>query len=300
MTRPDRPAGRGRRLTASAVKELALEQGFEVFTPERPRTEDFLEAIRALEPDVSVVVAYGRILKPEVLEIPRLGSVNVHASLLPALRGAAPINWAIARGHRETGITIMRMVEVMDAGAILYQVTEPILTGETASELTVRLSEVGAEALVESLALLSAGQATEVEQDHQAATYAPKVDRETARIDWSRTAADIALHIRGMDAVPGAWSTLKGAPVKLFRPTVVVEAVEPAGAPCPAGNGGPPPSGEPPAPGTVLRTEPDEGVLVATADGSVLLSEVQPPGRRRMSATDWINGRSVEPGQRFE
>ena len=199
VTRPDRPAGRGRRLTASAIKELALEQGFDVFTPERPRTDEFIEAIRALEPDFSVVVAYGRILRPEVLEIPRLGSINVHASLLPALRGAAPINWAIARGHAETGVTIMRMVEAMDAGAILYQVREPILAGETASELTVRLSELGAAALVESLALLSAGQATKVEQDHEAATYAPKVDRETARIDWSRSAADVALHIRGID-----------------------------------------------------------------------------------------------------
>ena len=300
VTRPDRPAGRGRRLTASAIKALALEQGFDVFTPERPRSDDFLQAIRALEPDVSVVVAYGHVLRPEVLEIPRLGSINVHASLLPALRGAAPINWAIARGHGETGVTIMRMVEAMDAGAILYQLREPILADETASELTLRLSELGAEAIVESLALLSAGQATEVEQDHEAATYAPKVDRATACVDWSRTAADVALHIRGMDAVPGAWSMLKGTPVKLFRPTVVVEAAEPAGAPGPAGNGGPPQSGESPAPGTVLRTEPDEGVLVATADGSVLLSEVQPPGRRRMSATDWINGRGVEPGQRFE
>ncbi len=300
VTRPDRPAGRGRRLTASAIKELALEQGFDVFTPERPRTDEFIEAIRALEPDFSVVVAYGRILRPEVLEIPRLGSINVHASLLPALRGAAPINWAIARGHTETGVTIMRMVEAMDAGAILYQVTEPILAGETASELTVRLSELGAEALIESLALLSGGQATEVEQDHDSATYAPKVDRETARIDWTRTASEVALHIRGMDSVPGAWSMLNGAPVKLFRPTVVVDAVEAADAPGPAGNGGPPPSGESPGPGTVLRTDPNEGVLVATAEAGVLLSEVQPTGRRRMSAADWINGRSVEPGQRFE
>jgi methionyl-tRNA formyltransferase len=127
VTQPDRPAGRGRRLTASAVKQVALQQGFELLTPDRPRGDDFLDAIAALEPDISVVVAYGHILKPEVLVIPRRGSINVHASLLPELRGAAPINWAIVRGYTETGVTIMRMVEAMDAGPVLHQVREPVL-----------------------------------------------------------------------------------------------------------------------------------------------------------------------------
>jgi methionyl-tRNA formyltransferase len=282
VTQPDRPAGRGRKLTTSAIKQVALKRGFDVLTPERPATDDFLLAIRALAPDVSVVVAYGHILKPEVLEVPRLGSINVHASLLPSLRGAAPITWAITRGHAETGVTIMRMVQAMDAGAILHQLREPILPADTASELAERLSVLGAHALVDALALLSSTQATEVEQDHTAATYAPKVGRDTARVDWNRSANEVERHIRGMDAVPGAWSTLNDAPVKLFRPSVVADAVEPA------------------APGTVLRTQSDEGVLVATAAGSVLLAEVQPPGRRRMSASDWINGRGVAPGQRFE
>ena len=185
VTQPDRPAGRGRRLKASAVKQVALELGLPVLTPERPRTEEFLAEIRALEPDISVVVAYGHILTREVLDVPTRGSINVHASLLPELRGAAPINWAIARGHAETGVTIMRMVEAMDAGAVIHQVVEPILPDETAGDLTVRLSEVGAQALVEALAFLGAGVAEEVEQDHEAATYAPKIHRETAFIDWS-------------------------------------------------------------------------------------------------------------------
>ncbi len=300
VTQPDRPAGRGRKLTTSAIKRVALERGFDVFTPERPVTDDFLRAVRAVAPDVSVVVAYGHILKQEVLEIPPLGSINVHASLLPSLRGAAPIPWAIIRGHAETGVTIMRMVQAMDAGAILHQLREPILPTETASQLTERLSVLGAHALVDGLALLSSTETNEVEQDHSAATYAPKVGRDTARVDWNQAANEVERHIRGMDAVPGAWSTLNDAPVKLFRPLVVPDGVEPTQVPGPTRDEGSTSFGDGAAPGTVLRTRPDEGVLVATAAGSVLLSEVQPPGRRRMSASDWINGRGVSAGQCFE
>ncbi|MDA0328632.1 MAG: methionyl-tRNA formyltransferase [Gemmatimonadetes bacterium] len=300
VTQPDRPAGRGQRLTPSAVKEVALELGLEVLQPEQPKTEDFLAAIRRLEPDISVVVAYGRILRPDVLDVPRLGSINIHASLLPELRGAAPINWAVARGHEESGITIMRMVEAMDAGAIIYQVRERILNDETAGELTVRLSEVGAQALIEALALMTAGQVDEIEQDHDAATYAPKVDRATARVDWTRGAAAVAAHVRGMDSVPGAWSELNGSPVKLYRPVVVSLDESEGSLSDPSTNGGPPVSEQDIVPGTVLRTAQDEGVLVRAGDGAVLFSEVQPSGSRRMTATDWIGGRGVAPGQRFE
>jgi methionyl-tRNA formyltransferase len=153
--------------------------------------------------------------------------------------------------------------------------------------------------LVEALALLAGDQVSEIEQDDEAATFAPKIDRDMARIDWGRPADEIALHIRGMDAVPGAWSMLSGQPVKLFRPTVVPLSVEPANATGPQGNGGPPPDEEA-EPGTVLRADVDQGVLVATGEGSVLLAEVQPSGKRRMSAADWINGRGVAPGQRFD
>lgn len=301
VTQPDRPAGRGRRLKPSAVKEAALEQAFPVFTPQLPRTDHFLEEIRALAPDISVVVAYGHILKPEVLAIPRLGSINVHASLLPLLRGAAPINWALVRGHDETGVTIMRMVQAMDAGAIIHQVREPILSDETASELTTRLSELGAAALIEALVLIAAGRGEEVEQDHDAATYAPKIDRSTARIDWRKSNREVAAHVRGMDAVPGAWTELAGAPVKLFRPSLLsVDDVALLDVPDPNTNGGPPLSDEIPRPGVILRAIPDEGVLVLTGEGGVFFAEVQPPGKRRMSAADWINGRGVHTGQHFE
>jgi methionyl-tRNA formyltransferase len=301
VTRPDRPAGRGRHLKASPVKEVALELGCEVLTPDLPRTDDFVEAIRALEPDISVVVAYGHILRPFVLEVPTLGSINVHASLLPKLRGAAPINWAIARGHEETGVTIMRMAEAMDAGAIIHQVREPILADETAGELALRLSEVGAAALVEGLALLGAGLAEDVEQDDAEATFAPKVNRDVARFDWTRSARDVAAHTRGMDPVPGAWSLLDGVPVKLFRPLVwTVEETEGIALAGSQSNGGPRVHLPDATPGTVLRTAPEEGVLVATGEGGVSFREVQPPGKRRMSVTDWINGRGIEPGQCFE
>ena len=280
VTQPDRPAGRGRRPRASAVKSVALDLGIEVLSPDSPRADGFLERIGALEPDLSIVVAYGHILRPDVLGVPRLGSINVHASLLPELRGAAPVSWAIARGHSKTGVTVMRMVKEMDAGAIIQQVEEPILTDETASELAIRLSELGAEALIEALALLSAGAVTEREQDHRAATFAPKVDRETAHIDWSLPAVDISRHVRAMDEVPGAWSTLGGEPVKLFRPRVEVWA------------------GSPAPPGTVLAA--DGGLLVAAGAGAVGFGEVQPPGGRRMATADWLRGHRVEAGQQFE
>lgn len=301
VTRPDQPAGRGRRLTPSPIKSVALEEGLDLLTPEQPRGEAFLASIRALEPDISVVVAYGHILKREVLDVPRLGSVNLHASLLPELRGAAPINWAIARGYDETGVTVMRMVEAMDAGPIIHRVREPILPDETAGELTVRLSEVGAAALVEALALLAAGAVEEVEQDHASATFAPKIDRETARIAWDRPAGEVAAHVLAMDPLPGAWTRLDDASVKLFRPSVWSAAdVDALGAEEPATNGGPRRVDTPTAPGVVVRAVPEEGVLVATAKGAVCFGEVQPSGKRRMSATDWINGRGVEVGRRFE
>jgi len=280
VTQPDRPAGRGRKLTPSPVKDVATLMGIPVLAPERPLGEDFLAAMGALAPDLSVVVAYGHILRPEVLDVPPFGSINVHASLLPELRGAAPINWAIARGYDVTGVTVMRMAEAMDAGPMLHRIEEPILPEESASELSVRLSELGAEALLEALALLTAGQLHEDAQDHARATFAPKVGREVARVDWSRPAREVALHLRGMDAVPGAWSNLGGSAVKLFRPGVVAEA---GAAP----------------PGTVLFADAEHGLVVAVGDGAVALREVQPPGRRRMDALDWIHGRGVHGGQRF-
>ena len=282
VTRPDRPAGRGRELRASAVKAEALDQSFRILEPESARSDDFVEEISGLRVDLSVVVAYGQILSREVLDVPAQGSVNLHASLLPALRGAAPINWSIVRGHTVTGVTVMRMVEQMDAGPILFQAEEPIGPEETASDLRIRLSEIGAEAVVEALVLLEGGVIEELEQDELRATYAPKVDRAMARIDWACESVAVSNFIRGMDAVPGAWSELEGHAVKLFRPEADPDVIPEA------------------RPGTIVEADQDTGLLVAAAEGAVRVCEVQPPGKRRMEAGAWILGRGATAGQRFE
>src|SRR5688572_3104227 len=217
VTQPDRAAGRGRALRPSPVKLAAQDEQLTIFQPERARGAEFIAAIRAVQPDVSVVVAYGQILTREVLDVPPLGSINVHASLLPELRGAAPINWAIRLGHDVTGVTIMRMVEKMDAGPIIHQVTEPIADEETASDLWTRLSELGAEALVEALALMEIGAADERPQDEARATYAPRLTREMTHVDWSDTADAVGRQIRAFDEIPGAWTQHGSEDLKVFR-----------------------------------------------------------------------------------
>lgn len=285
VTQPDRPAGRGRTLTPPPVKEVAEEWMVPVLQPEKARGDEFLGQLRELDPDLSVVVAFGQILKREVLELPRLGSINVHASLLPELRGAAPINWAIMRGFTETGVTIMRMEEKLDAGPILMQVAEPILREETASDLTVRLSEIGAEALVEALALLEMEELPGRAQDDTRASYAPRLTHADAHVDWSRSAVEVDRWIRGLDAVPGAWSSLRGQAVKLFRPLPLPDE------PCDA------------APGTVvaaLPRDPTTGFVVACGKGVVEVREVTPAGKRRMTASEWVRGRGIAEGDRLE
>lgn len=278
VTQPDRPAGRGRRPTYSPVKQLALEEGMPVLQPDRPRGDDFLAEIGALRPDISVVVAYGHILRPEVLDLPPFASVNLHASVLPLLRGAAPVHWAIIEGHERSGVTIMRMESELDAGPVLYQVEESVRADETMSELALRLSEIGAEALVETLAMMEEGPLQPRPQDHSRATFAPKVGRGMARLDLSRPAIEIARLIRGLDDSPGAWSTLRDQPIKFFAPRIEVR------------------SGEP---GEVLDVDAEVGVLVGTGENAVRIQEVQPPGKRRMGAGAWIRGRGVAAGDRF-
>lgn len=278
VTQPDRPAGRGRALQPSPVKVLAESELIPVLQPERARGEELIARLRELRPDVSVVVAYGQILKPEVLAVPTFGSVNIHASLLPELRGAAPVQWAVINGHERTGVTIMQMDAGLDSGPMLLRVEEPILPDESSCELSMRLAEIGAEALVEALALYEDGALVPEPQDHSRATYAPKLGRDTARLDWSLPAAEVARWIRGLDDTPGAWSPLgaKG-PVKVFRPRVQSDAG---------------------APGAVLDAG-DDGVLIACGQGAVRVREVQPPGKRRMAAGEWVRGRGVSPGDRF-
>lgn len=282
VTQPDKPKGRGRKLSPSPVKEVAMGAGIPVLTPQKPRGPEFLNEIRALSPDISVVVAYGHILGLDVLHLPPSGSINIHASLLPELRGAGPVNWAVLEGMETTGVTIMRMVEAMDAGPILLQRSVPIGPTETASELGARLSEVGVEALVEALAGLEAGALEEREQDHSAATFAPKVSREMARIDWNRPAGELGWHLRGFDSVPGAWSLLGGESVKLFGPDPKDDFTHDQ------------------SPGTIMEGSPAEGLLVACGMGALRIMEAQPAGKRRMPVSAWLRGHPLEKEAVFE
>lgn len=281
VTQPDRAVGRSRsRLLPSPVKEVALEEGIPVQQPDKPRGDAFLASLRELAPDVSIVVAYGHILPKAVIDAPRLGTLNIHASLLPALRGAAPIQAAIRDGLDETGVSIMQMVPALDAGPVIHSARTPILPDETAGELALRLSEVGAQALIEALALLEMGVAQPENQDDSAATYAPKLTRETAAVDWTRPALDVARHIRAYDPRPGAWGKVRDTEVKLFGARVA-------------------PRGSGESAGQVLAVDSD-GMLVACGSGSVRVLAVQPAGKRRLSPLEWSHGRGLAAGDRFD
>jgi len=277
VTQPDRPHGRSRsRAEPPPVKVAAQAESVPVLQPERPTGDPFYRAIRRLEPDIGVVVAYGHILKPELLGIPPRGMVNVHPSLLPELRGAAPVEWAILRGIETTGVTIMVMEAGMDSGPILHQIPHTIQPEVTGGELSLHLAEVGAQALVEALTLWEQGALRPVPQDHTKATFAPKLTRELARIDWTKPADQVTRVVLGLDPKPGAWTTLDHQDVKLFRASVA------------EGRG---------SPGDVLAA--DSRLLIATGLGAVTAEEVQPAGKERMSAAEWIRGRGVTAGQRF-
>lgn len=277
VTQPDRPQGRSRStLVPPPVKETALAAGIEVLQPERPVGDVFRRSLEHARPDVGVVVAYGHILKPEILAVPRLGMINVHASLLPKLRGAGPIQWSILHGEANTGVSIMQMEAGLDSGPVLHTVRTPIGADETAGELTERLADLGAQALVDALSLLVAGAARPKVQDHALATFAPKIGREIANIDWSEDAVAVHRKIRAMDPEPGAWTTLEGQPFKLFGATL--------------GDG----SG---APGQVLGL--GDTIRVACGTGAIEAREVQPAGKGRMPASAWSAGRRGAPLPRF-
>jgi methionyl-tRNA formyltransferase len=276
VSQPDRPQGRSRsRLVPPPVKVVAQEEGIAVLQPEHP-TGAFADQLQAAGADVGVVVAYGHILRPAILAIPRLGMVNVHASVLPRWRGAAPIQWAILNGDETTGVTVMQMEAGMDTGPILHTIETEIPADETAGELSLRLAELGAAALVESLTLLTAGELAPRPQDPTFATLAPKITRETTRLDWSRDGASLARQVRAFDPEPGAWALFDGEETKLF------------GGRAASGAG---------APGTVLVA--GDSLTIATAVGALEVTEVQPAGRRRMSAAEWSRGRTTAVGTRF-
>ena len=274
VTQPDKPAGRDQELRAPPIKTAIARSAVPIFQPARIRASEAIEQIRALNPEVIVAMAYGQILPKTVLEIPRIACLNLHASLLPRYRGAAPIQAAIVAEDRETGITVMYVDEGLDTGDILMQSRIDISPNETGSSLHDRLGEIAAEALIESLDLLSKGAAPRIPQDDALASYAPKLTRDQGKIDWTEPAVVIERKIRAFDPWPSTFMLLDGPggrsqKLKIFRASVV--------------------PGEQAAPGKILRAD-QEGILISAKSGAVLLGEVQLEGKRRMSAAEFVHG----------
>ena len=280
VTQPDRPKGRGRRMTPPPVKTLALALGYPVLQPENYDDPVFIEAVRAHAPDWFIVIAFGHILKPRHLALPRLGALNVHASLLPRHRGPAPIQWSIINGDRETGVTTMLMDQGLDTGDMLLKSRTEISTCDTAASLHDRLAAMGADLLLESLDALAADRIKPQPQDHAAATYAPLLSKSDGRIQWSKTSRQIDALIRGVTPWPGAHTFWDDQRLKIFQ-------VSPANALHPAD------------PGTVLSGFQNE-LRVATGDGALTIDEIQGPGGRRMPAAEFLKGRSIPPGARLD
>lgn len=285
VTQPDRPHGRGLTLQPSPVKAWAVDAGLTVMQPEKARDPAFVEELRALAPDLIVVVAYGQILRPVVLDLPPRGCVNLHGSLLPELRGAAPIQWAIIRGYRETGVTTIFMDPGMDTGDILLQAPEPIHPDDTAGSLGERLSRLGAGLLVETVGEIAAGTVRRTPQESERATYAPLLTREHAAVDWEASAETVRNLIHGCSPAPGAYASWHGRSVKLWRAEVTGDA---AAGPTAATS-----------PGEVLGVD-ERGVRVLCGGGVLRLLEIQPESRPRQDGVAFARGYRVTPGMRFE
>lgn len=288
VSQPDKPAGRGRHLASPPVKRFALEHGIPVLQPASVRTEEFIAEVERLQPDVGVVVAYGKILPVPVLEAPRHGCLNIHASLLPAYRGAAPIQWAIINGEDKTGVTIMKMDEGMDTGPMVASRESPILEDDDAASLGALLSLEGARLMIEVLDTLEKeGELPLTGQDDEAASKAPLIRREMARIDWSQPAERIHCMVRGFLPWPKAFTTLNGRELKITG----VEAVDPAWLPSTAFH-------ERVPPGMVVDLFKGRGFAVRTGGEkeAVLVTKVQPPGKQEMGGSDFVNGGGVNVG----
>ena len=276
FTQPDKPKNRGHKLTPSPVKEYALSQGLEVYQPLKMRDGEAFSIVEKLAPELIVVAAYGKILPEDILNFPQYGSINVHSSLLPKYRGAAPINWAILDGEEETGVSIMYMAKELDAGDVILQKTTPIDPCEDALTLTMRLAELGAEALSETVEALKNGTAVRISQDHSKMTYASMLTKEMSPVDWTRSAHAVSCQIRGLIPWPCASTTaISGEPMKLYA---AEETGEDASA----------------APGTILAAG-KAGIDIACGDGKVLrITELQAQGGKRMTAAAYLLGHPIE------
>ena len=275
FTQPDKPKGRGMELCASPVKELALENGLPVFQPVKMRDGTALAQIKALEPDILVVVAYGRILPDDILAVPKYGAINVHGSLLPKYRGAAPIQWAVLNGDKITGVTTMYLASEMDTGDIIYTAETEIGEYETSGELFDRLKDMGAELLVKTLRDIDAGIAPRTPQDHSKASYVTMLDKSICPIDWNKTPREVLKHIYGLQPWPVATMELEGKTVRVFAAKYTDGKTEKVS-------------------GAVVSTDKG-GLEIACADGETLLiTELQAPGKKRMGAEDYLRGHQIK------
>jgi methionyl-tRNA formyltransferase len=280
VTQPDRPSGRGRKVVEPPVKTVAKSLGYRIIQPQSVKTDEVVDLLASLEPDLIVVTAFGQILPPRVLDIPKLGALNVHASLLPKLRGSAPIQWTIINREFETGITIMAMNEGLDTGDILLTAKTPLDPKETAMTLHDRLAAMGGELLVEALRRMRAGTLQRIVQDNAQSTYAPMLKKKDGCIDWERSAADIEAFIRGMTPWPGAFTFLNGRRFKIYAAKVIeAEATT--------------------EPGTVMEGFPDE-LRIATGQGVLCPLEIQEDSGRRLPIADFLHGKTIPAGTRLK
>lgn len=275
VTQPDKPKNRGMKLIPTPVKEYAMTLGLDVFQPQKARDGEAMDLVRRLAPELIVAAAYGKILPEELLNYPKYGSINVHSSLLPKYRGAAPINWAILNGDEETGVSIMYMVDKLDAGDVISKVKTPIGPDEDAQSLTARLAELGAEALSGAIAAIESGTVVRIAQGEDEATYAPMLSRDLSPIDWTKSAHAINCQIRGLIPWPAASAVVDGRAMKVFKSQETGEET----------------SAEP---GTVLSAD-KRGIAVACGDGKVLcLTEIQADGGKRMPVADYLRGHPIQ------
>jgi methionyl-tRNA formyltransferase len=277
VTQPDRRVGRGQHLQISPVKEAALAAGVPVMQPEKVRSTEFLEQFQSCKPDLAVVAAYGQLFSRVLLEIPRLGFINVHSSLLPSYRGAAPINWALINGDHETGVTIMQVEPAMDSGPVILQQAEPVFPHDTAASLHDRLAECGGRLLARALAQLDGPGWQPTPQQHERATYAPMLSKSDGLIDWSQPAAALCNRLRGMTPWPGCFTLMNGRMLKIHR--ACARTTDTATA----------------APGTVVQAGA-EGIEIATGSGIFIVLELQLEGKKQLNAGDFLKGASVQPG----
>lgn len=274
FTQPDRPKGRGNKVVFSPVKQVAVERGIPVFQPQRIR-KDGVEDLRALAPDLCVTAAFGQILSQEILDIPRFGTINVHASLLPRHRGSAPINWAILQGDETVGVTTMMTDKGIDTGDMLLKAETPYIKGETAGEMTVRMADLGAQLLIDTLRQMEAGTLVRIPQDHASMTYDPMLTKEMGIIDWTADAADIVNRIHGLNPWPGCSTAIPGGRLKLLR----AEVAQGAG-----------------APGEIIAADPKTGLTIAAGSGAVTIAQLQAPGGKPMNAKDYLRGHPMAVG----